>query len=34
MVQSERGRREMEEWVGREEGAGLMEFWEGEWICE
>ncbi|KAL2041553.1 hypothetical protein N7G274_005935 [Stereocaulon virgatum] len=35
MVQCERGRREMEEWLGRGEagGGGVVEVWEGEWVC-
>lgn len=34
LTETENGRKELGRWVGREELSGLVEFWEGEWICE
>lgn len=31
---TEGGRGVLGEWLGEEEGKGVAEFWEGEWIVE
>ena len=34
LAETEGGRGVLGEWLGGEEGKGVREFWEGEWIVE